>query len=106
MRALDNPGGEARAGRLRWRCRRGMRELDVLLERALGRLMPESSDAQWRAFEQLLDLPDPLLAGYFLGGKTPPEPALAQLVERIRALCRSGDPAAVFCSESHSGQAC
>jgi len=64
----------------------------VLLERAWGQLMPAASEAEWRAFEELLSLPDPLLAGYFLGGGTPSERALAQLVERIRALCRSAGP--------------
>jgi antitoxin CptB len=80
----------AAAGRLRWRCRRGMKELDVLLERVLSQLMPAASGAEWRAFEELLSLPDPLLAGYFLGQEIPPERTLAELVERIRTLCRSG----------------
>jgi len=92
---------QAAAGRLRWRCRRGMRELDVLFERVLAQLMPVASAAERRAFEELLSLPDPLLAGYFLGAESPPERSLAELVERIRTLCRSGDRAAVFCRQSH-----
>ena len=96
MGAGDKPLGAA-AGRLRWRCRRGMKELDVLLERVLGQLMPVASAAEWRAFEELLSLPDPLLAGYLLGEDIPPEPTLAELVARMRTLCRSGDRAAVFC---------
>ena len=35
-------------------------------------------------FEALLELPDPLLAGYFLAGDIPADPALAGLVARIR----------------------
>ena len=73
-------------GRLRWRCRRGMRELDVLLERFAEQALPGSSPTEWGLFERLLALPDPLLAGYLLGGERPDEPAMLQLVRRIRDL--------------------
>ena len=49
------------------------------------------------AFAELLALPDPLLAGYLLGGEVPPEPRLARLVARISALCRLDDGSALFC---------
>ena len=97
MVELPDSARAAHARRLRWHCRRGLKELDVLFERVLAELMPGASAAEWRAFEALLGLPDPLLAGYFLGGDTPSEPALAQLVGRIRTLCRLQDRPAVFC---------
>jgi antitoxin CptB len=78
-------------GRLRWRCRRGMKELDVLLERFAQQLLPQASVADCRVFSELLDLPDPLLAGYLLGGEVPAEPHLAQAIGRMRALCRLDD---------------
>jgi antitoxin CptB len=78
-------------GRLRWRCRRGMKELDVLLERFAQHLLPQASAADCRVFSELLDLPDPLLAGYLLGGEVPAEPHLAQAIVRMRALCRLDD---------------
>ena len=78
-------------GRLRWRCRRGMKELDVLLERFAQQLLPQASVADCRLFSELLDLPDPLLAGYLLGGEVPSEPHLAQAIGRMRALCRLDD---------------
>jgi antitoxin CptB len=84
-------------GLLRWRCRRGMKELDVLLERFTQRVLPQASQAECRVFAELLALPDPLLAGYLLGCDTPPEPHLAQAIGRIRALCRLDDGSAVFC---------
>ena len=64
---------QAHPGRLLWRCRRGMKELDVMLERfARGALV--QAPAQERAlFEELLALPDPLLASYLLDGEVPPE---------------------------------
>jgi antitoxin CptB len=89
MQPRDNPAGEA-VGRLRWRCRRGMKELDVLLERALGRFLPVASEAERQAFEALLELPDPQLAGYFFGGEIPADPVLAQLVARIRGIMSIG----------------
>ena len=42
---------------LRWRCRRGMRELDVLLERYLRERYPSAPAAEQQAFAALLDLP-------------------------------------------------
>ena len=83
-------------GPLRWRCRRGMKELDVLLERFAQQVLPQATQAECRVFAELLALPDPLLAGYLLGGQAPAEPHLAQAAGQIRALCRLGDGSAVF----------
>lgn len=78
-------------GRLLWRCRRGMKELDVILERYARQGLPGAPEAEWRAFERLLGLPDPLLAGYFLGNERPADPQLRLLAARIRDLCH-GSP--------------
>ncbi len=57
-----------------WRCRRGMKELDLILERyARGPLAAASAQDQ-ASFACLLELPDPLLADYLLGGHTPRRP--------------------------------
>jgi antitoxin CptB len=77
----------ARRGRLRWRCRRGMRELDVLLERCIDAGALDEPAAQG-AFERLLELPDPLLADCLLHGNDPPR-GLEEIVERIRANARA-----------------
>lgn len=71
-------------GRLRWQCRRGMRELDVLLSRWLERHFDAASDAQKQAFRELLSLQDPELAAYLLQGVPAADPELARLVARIR----------------------
>jgi antitoxin CptB len=76
-------------GRLLWRCRRGMKELDVILERFARQGLTRASTAERRAFERLLGLPDPLLAGYFLGEERPDDPELRLLADRIRDLCHS-----------------
>jgi succinate dehydrogenase flavin-adding protein (antitoxin of CptAB toxin-antitoxin module) len=49
-----------------WRCRRGMRELDVLLERFAREHYRSASPAHRRAFERLLELPDPVLVDLLL----------------------------------------
>ncbi len=72
------------ARRLLWRCRRGMKELDVLLERFARRELPGYVPEQRRTLARLLELPDPDLVDYLLGQAIPPEPALAELVLRIR----------------------
>ncbi len=72
---------EARA--LLWRCRRGMKELDVLLGRYAAAALPQAGPAERRLLARLLERPDPELAGYFLAGEVPPEPEMAALVTRI-----------------------
>ena len=100
-RSATNSAGNgdtaAASAALRWRCRRGMKELDVLLERFVQQLLPEASAAECRVFAELLALPDPVLAGYLLGGAVPVEAHLAQATARIRALCRLDHGSAVFC---------
>jgi len=68
-----------------------MKELDVLLERFAEQLLPGASEAECGVYEELLALPDPLLALYLLAGEPPAEPYLAQATARIRALCRLND---------------
>ncbi len=72
------------ARRLLWRCRRGMKELDVLLERFARRELPGYGREQRRTLDRLLELPDPELVDYLLGQAIPLEPGLAELVLRIR----------------------
>ena len=54
---------DAQARRLLWRCRRGMKELDVMLERFARDALAHASPQERGALEELLALPDPLLAG-------------------------------------------
>jgi len=56
----------ARRDPILWRCRRGMRELDVLLERFAREQYRSASPERKLAFERLLELPDPLLVDLLL----------------------------------------
>ena len=79
------PPGDAPPGCLVWRCRRGMRELDLILKRWLeSHYSSASSDARAQ-FAQFLQLPDPDIAGYLLGRETPADPAFAVLVGQMAA---------------------
>jgi antitoxin CptB len=72
-------------GKLRWRCRRGMKELDVLLTRYLDERYRDATPDEQQAFRRLLDAQDPLLYAYFLGRAVPPDAVLSSLLERITA---------------------
>ena len=77
------PALDEEARRLLWRCRRGMRELDVILERFARRELPGASAQQRHTITRMLELPDPELVDYLLGQAIPPDPELATLVRRI-----------------------
>jgi antitoxin CptB len=62
----------ANTSRLRWRCRRGMRELDQLLGWYLDTRYAGSDDAAKAAFSTLLDQQDPELWDWLMG-RTPCE---------------------------------
>jgi len=74
----------AEASRLRWRCRRGMRELDQLLGWYLDTRYAESDAATKEAFSTLLDQQDPELWDWLMG-RTPCEFApWRRIVDEIR----------------------
>jgi succinate dehydrogenase flavin-adding protein (antitoxin of CptAB toxin-antitoxin module) len=60
-----------------------MKELDVVLERFARAELPAMSAEQRGAFEQFLDLPDPVMLRYLLGHETPDAPELASFAKLI-----------------------
>lgn len=70
-------------GRLRWRCRRGMKELDELLLAYLPHY-PKAPAAERAAFEALLELPDPDLYQLMLATTAASDPSVEPLLERLR----------------------
>ena len=44
--------------RVRWRCRRGMLELDIILQRFVDKHYIQLNECELQQFEVLLDLPD------------------------------------------------
>ncbi len=72
--------------RIKWQCRRGMRELDELLMRYVDRRLGAASPDEKAAFEALLALPDPEIAGYLLRNLEPESAAIARVVRQILLL--------------------
>jgi antitoxin CptB len=72
-------------GRLRWGCRRGIRELDVLLTRYIDEKFRAASAAEKDAFRRLLEAENPVIYAYCLGREEPPDPEMQTLIQRILA---------------------
>jgi antitoxin CptB len=72
-------------GQVRWHCRRGMKELDVLLQRWLDRRYDAASSDERASFEAFLELPDPELARYLLRGEPVPARFRPLLAVMLRA---------------------
>ena len=67
---------------LEWRCRRGMKELDLLLVRYVRTRYSSAPSDERIAFAEFLELPDPDIARYLIAGDVPDDP-------RHAALCRT-----------------
>jgi antitoxin CptB len=80
-------------GKLRWRCRRGMKELDLLTLGYLERYYSSASAEDQQAFAELLELQDPLLMSYMVGRETPADAVTARVVGVMRTLLNSADGA-------------
>lgn len=74
----------AEINRLRWQCRRGMRELDLLLLQFLDTGYAELNTGAAQAFVRLLECPDMLLLEWLLGRQIPSDKEVADVVQRIR----------------------
>jgi antitoxin CptB len=66
--------------KLKWKCRRGLLELDLLLERYLKQ-HPEDAELL-----PLLDLPDTELWDIVAGRRDDYDPSLSTIVARLRAV--------------------
>jgi antitoxin CptB len=69
--------------KLRWACRRGMLELDVLLAPFVEEGYDALSDADKLVFERLLSCDDPDLFAWFMGHAKSTDLEVQALVERI-----------------------
>jgi antitoxin CptB len=66
-----------------WHCRRGVKELDLLLSGWLRSRFEHADPTEQRRFVHLLELPDPDLVRYLLGGEQAPTPELASAVQAV-----------------------
>jgi antitoxin CptB len=70
---------------MRWKCRRGMLELDLLLKDFLEHGYTDLDDAGRRRFDAMLDYPDAVLLEWLMGRMQPADRDVAQLIARIRS---------------------
>jgi antitoxin CptB len=83
MKIQEDP---AFMSRLRWRCRRGLLELDIVLGRFVEKCYAELDEAQQAIFDVLLDMPDTVLWDMIAGRKDAAESEQKALLEKLRAV--------------------
>ncbi len=74
---------KTRYARLKWACRRGMLELDVLLEPFVLHGFPLLNETQKETFERLLTSDDPDLFAWFMGHEKCQDKELAEMVRIV-----------------------
>ena len=72
--------------KLRWQCRRGTLELDIMLENYLDAGYIKADESEKSAFKSLLALEDNVLLPYLMGDKLPIDEEMAALINKIRNL--------------------
>ena len=70
--------------RVRWRCRRGLLELDIVLGRFAEQYYAGLDDGQRAVFDALLDVPDTELWNMIAGRAQPQELERCALLELLR----------------------
>jgi antitoxin CptB len=68
------------ADRIRWQCRRGLLELDIILGKFLDCHLENLSPSNLAAFRRLLDYPDNDLLDFLTGKLTPPDAECARII--------------------------
>lgn len=69
---------------LKWHCRRGMLELDLILMRFAEAQLDNLTDEQVNTFDKLLSCIDPELFSWLMGQEEPDDVELREFVEFIR----------------------
>lgn len=70
--------------KLKWQCRRGMKELDVLLTRYLEHKYQQAPVEEQQTFQALLELPNSELYAYLVEQKTFSDKNMQILAEKIK----------------------
>jgi len=77
--------------RMRWAARRGMLELDLVLEPFVSNCYARLDADDRQRFRQLMECEDQELFGWFLQRQVPEDPELALIVEKVLKHARAGD---------------
>lgn len=84
---LDNE----QLSQLRWKCRRGMLELDKVLNHYVDQVYSKLSPEEQAAFAECLNAPDPTLWAWLIGDETPENEALLTCVKHIQKYSMEGN---------------
>ena len=76
---------QIRLDRARWRCRRGTKELDVLLERFARRGLDRLDHCELEALERLLERPDQDILEWITSATTSPPSDLCVVIALVRS---------------------
>ncbi len=76
-------------GYFRWRCRRGMKELDFILNRYLDAQFDQMNDETKQLFDDMLAEEDMLL-WYWLSGKSYPAGITLRFKSLVEQICAAG----------------
>ena len=74
---------------LLWRCRRGIREMDILLQRFIETQYDDLSSEEQKIFEQLLEETDMDIMAWIMEKAIPPSEEFAQIIHLIREVYSS-----------------
>ena len=77
------PNGQDRVKKLRWKSRRGMKELDVLFEAFFAQQADLLSAGGWPQLEGFLEQEDDVLFDWISGRNLPDDPAVLMLINTI-----------------------
>lgn len=89
MQQDDNDNSSSELSRLKWSCRRGMLELDVLLGNFLNEAYSELPVGDKKLFVGLLGHTDPEIFAWIMGHEVPLDEDLVKITEAIRHHARS-----------------
>jgi antitoxin CptB len=80
---------QSEKNRLHWQCRRGMLELDDLLQGFIETGFNKLTENERLHFEKLLNCHDNLLLEYLMGRTVPADPDSAHVVNKIRTAAQA-----------------
>ena len=86
---MSSDTAQQEKNRIHWQCRRGMLELDDMLQGFLKQAFDELDTRERRQFENLLRCHDNLLLEYFMGRTVPADPDTANVVNKIRTAAQA-----------------
>ena len=75
----------AELDKIKWRCRRGLLELDLILEKFNRQYLASLDPEQLERFQELLAFPDHDLLDLVMARAAPPDPRYSSVLQLLRA---------------------